>query len=94
MFYADTQHDNMFLKIVSDLIAFIVGFASVAISSHVNTHFSFTLENIYLFITDSETLLFLLKAIVSGGIALFVNVTGQKIIHRWKEKRKKGGKDE
>lgn len=93
MFYANTQQDSMFVKIISDLIAFALGFILVAAPIPHTIHSSFTLNTI---ITDPETLIYLAKTVFGGCIALFVNVAGQKIVHVWKEKREKnkGGKSE
>ncbi len=93
MFYANTQHDSMFVKIISDLIAFALGFVLVAapFPQHINS--SLHLNSI---ISNPETILYLAKTVFGGCIALFVNVAGQKIVHVWKEKRdkKSGGKHE
>lgn len=85
----------MFVKIISDCIAFALGFILVAAPIPETLHSnSTTTHSILLFISDPETLLYLAKTVFGGCIALFINVTGQKIVHRWKEKRNKGGKSE
>jgi uncharacterized membrane protein len=91
MFYATPQHDNMFLKIISDLIAFALGFIFVAapFPQHLQTE-----STLVAFISNPDTLIYLAKTVFGGCIALFINVTGQKIVHKWKEKRSKGGKSE
>lgn len=94
MFSTNTQHDSMFVKTISDLIAFALGFILVAAPIPHEINSSFTLNNI---LFNSDTLIYLAKTVFGGCIALFINVSGQKIIHRWKEKREaknKGGKSE
>ena len=95
MFYSDTQHDNMFLKITSDIIAFVLGCISVATSSAASDlNFSDTYNSTLLFISDPNNLMFFAKTLFSGVMALGIKVGGEMIIHLWKERKNKGGKNE
>lgn len=78
------QHENMFIKIASSIIAFILG--SAAAVKHPSTNLSIDLSATLL---SPETLEFILRSAIGGVIGLGIKVGGDIIVHRWKSKKEK-----
>lgn len=86
---SEIQHHNMILNVISNFIAFILGFAATITS----TYNTFSHSSTFLTIpTPSDTFSFLLKSIIAGFISLLVKVLGDLIIHYYKERKAKNGK--
>jgi hypothetical protein len=79
----------MLLNIISSIIAFVLGAISVAPLSH-----STIPVEIQSYFFTSENLLFIIHSVIGGVIALWVKVIGDLLIHKWKNRKKKGGQDE
>lgn len=91
MFYqSEIQHDNMHLKLITNLIAFVLGFSATSETiTKFYAYFSFTPELLTIS-PPSDTFSFILKSLISGAIALLVKVGGDLLINYLKDRKANG----
>ncbi|GEM_PF-6702910 len=86
---SEIQHDSMILNVITNIFAFILGFAATL----TGTYNSFSHSSTFLLIPlPSDTFSFLLKSVIAGFVSLLVKVSGDLIIHYYKERKAKNGK--
>lgn len=87
MFYnTHIQHDNMLLNLISNIIAFVIGFAASLPTNNFSSHFS---PDLLIILTDPDTYSFFLKSIFGGFVSLAVKIGGDWIINYLKERKAK-----
>ncbi len=83
--HTDIQHENMQLNIISNIIAFVIGFTATITTAHnFYSHFSSDLITI---LSNPDTYSFFFKSIIGGIISLAVKVGGDWIINYFKERK-------